>query len=164
MKLEEVSFSQLKFLETGINAKNEKMYGIKRHVKAQIEKLKNSINKNGFVFPLIVAELPTGEKYLIDGYARWKVEDPNKLVGGFSLKKSPALILPAKDLENVKELYLQCQSKYGTCTWDDFRNLDSNSGEVEYEIPGLTHPNFDLSIMTREQVAAAVLGSKYQII
>ena len=30
LRLEEISFSDLKFLETGINAKKEKMYGIKR--------------------------------------------------------------------------------------------------------------------------------------
>jgi hypothetical protein len=164
LRLEEVSFSNLKFLESGINAKKEKMYGIKRHVKLQIEKLRNSIESNGFVFPLIVAELPNGDLYLIDGYARWENEDKKKLIGGFGIKKYPALIIKAKDINHVKELYLQCQSNYGTCCWEDFRGLNNETGEVRYELPGLTHPNFDLSIMTREEVAAAVLGSKYQII
>jgi hypothetical protein len=164
LKLEEVSFSSLKYLECGKNAKNEKMYGIKRHVKLQLEKLRNSITKNGFVFPLVVAELPNGDRYLIDGYARWEHEDKNKFIGGFAIKKYPALIVKAKDENHIKELYLQCQSNYGSCCWEDFRNLDSPIGEVEYELPGLAHPNFDLSIMTREEVAKAVLGSKYQII
>jgi hypothetical protein len=164
LRLEEVSFSNLKFLECGTNAKKEKMYGIKRHVKLQIKKLNNSIEKNGWAFPLIIAELPNGDKYLIDGYARWEREDKNKLTGGFGIKKYPALIVKAKDLNHAKELYLQCQSNYGTCCWEDFRNFESPEGEVEYELPGLAHPNFDLSIMTREDVAKAVLDKKYQII
>jgi hypothetical protein len=164
LRLEEVSFSNLKFLESGTNTKKEKMYGIKRHVKLQITKLKNSIEDNGWVFPIIVAETPDKNKYLIDGYGRWESEDKNKIVGGFGLKKYPALIIQAKDEDHVKELYLQCQSNYGTCCWEDFRNLNSKQGEVRYELPGLAHPNFDLSIMTREEVAQAVLGSKYQII
>jgi hypothetical protein len=163
-KLEEVSFSSLKFLESGTDFKKEKVYGIKRHVRLQLDKLRNSINDHGWVFPLTVAELPNGDRYLIDGYARWEMEDSKKLQGGFGIKKYPAVIVPAKDLDHVKDLYFQLQSNYGTCTWDDFRNLDGKKGEVTYELPGLTHPNFDLSIMTREQVAEAVLGSKYQII
>jgi hypothetical protein len=164
LKLEEVSFSNLKFLECGINARKEKMYGVKRHVKLQLEKLRNSIKDNGWLFPITVAEIPNGDRYLIDGYARWEIEDAKKTTGGFGIRKYYAIIVPANDLNHVKELYFQIQSNYGTPTWDDFRNLNGLKGEVSYELPGLTHPNFDLSIMTREDVAQAVLGSKYQII
>jgi hypothetical protein len=71
-------------------------------------------------------------------------------------------------MDHVIELYLQCQSNYGTPCFDDFRNLEKEKNTKEYlskyEIPGLVHPNFDLSIMTREEVAQAMLESKYQII
>jgi hypothetical protein len=180
MRLEELSFNELKFLKSGLDAKNKSVFGIKRQVKLHLDKLEKSINKNGWVFPLIVAELPNKEKWLIDGYARWKKEDPNYLNvgGGFAeaAKKLPALIIQAKDLDHVKELYLQNKSSYGTANYEDLKNLlktkdNINSKEKlmyseysQYELPGIDHPNFDLSIMTREEVAKEMLKQKYQII
>lgn len=163
MRLEKLAFSELKFLNAGVSEKKEPIYGIKRHVNLQIQKLSNSIDKYGFKFPIIVAELPNGDKYLIDGYARWRKEDRKKTIGGFALNKHDAVVIEAKDLEEVKELYLQCQSVYGTATWDDFRRFEAQTSESDYEIPGIVHPNFDLSIMTREEIAKAMLESKYQL-
>lgn len=164
LRLEELSFNELIPIKIGKDAKNKILYGIKRHVKLQLNKLSNSLNRNGWVFPIVVAETPDGKKYLIDGYCRWEQEDPKQTIGGLPIKKHTALIVPAKDFNHVKELYLQIQSNYGTPTWDDFKKLDSNTSESDYELPGLTHPNFDLSTMTRAEVAQAMLTSKYQII
>ena len=185
LRFEKVSFNELKFLECGINAKEKKVYGIKRHVKVQLDKLNASIKKHTWLLPLIVAELPTKEKYLIDGYARWRLEDPDHRYagitgnggegsGGFVInaRKHDAVIIPVRDLNQTKELYLQCQSSYGSSNWTDFEKLWSKeewenktaTSESDYEIPGLVHPNFDLSVMTREQVAEEMLKQKYQII
>jgi hypothetical protein len=120
--------------------------------------------------PLIVAELPDKEKYLIDGYARWRWE--NKYIGrtvGSSPEKYDAVFIQAKDLDHVKELYLQCQSRYGTANHTDFSELDTifgtpdKNGYSRYET-GLIPPRFNLSVMTREEIAETMLKTKYQIL
>jgi len=171
IRLEEVSFNELKFLDCSEKEDEKKMrkqmkngekrYGIKRHKKSQFDKLNRSIKKNGWVFPLIVAELLNKEKYLIDGYARWKIEDKNQNTSGFKLIKHPAIIIQAKDLDHVKELYLQCQSSYGSPSLKAFRALSAEQEHTQYET-GLITPNYDLDVMTRDDVARAALESHYQ--
>ena len=160
IRLEKLSFNDIKLLDCGINEKErQKQYGIKRQEKTHLGKLDDSINDNGWAFPLIVAELPNKEKWLIDGYARWKLETKKK-----STKKDyDTLIIQAKDLNHAKELYLQCQSRYGTANAVDFRALDGEQGYSRYET-GIPHPQFDISIMTREEIAEFVRETKYQII
>ena len=164
MTIEQVAFNDLKVFKTSDDKRGKPVYGIKRHAPLHLEKLKKSIETYGFIFPIVVAELPNKDRWLIDGYARWEIEIGKKLVGGFGLKKYPAVIIPVKDEQFAKVMYLQLQSCYGTCCWEDFRNLDSETGAVDYELPGMPHINFDLSAMTREEVAEYVLSSKYQVL
>jgi len=161
MRLERLALRELNFLDCGVSGKNEELYGIKRHVKLHFMKLENSINDNGWVFPFIVAELPDNKKWLIDGYARWRLET-KKNKSACLAKKYDSLIVQAKDLNHVKELYLQCQSRYGSACYPDFLALDGEHGYSRYETC-LPAPNFDLTVMTREQIAKMALESKYQI-
>ena len=168
MRLEKLAFSELIFFECFDESREEMFLGIKRHAKNHLEKLGTSIKENGWGFPLIVAELPNGDKYLIDGYARWRLEEKEKESYGFSVDfiviKHDAVVIQAKDLNHAKELYLQWQSQHGTANWADFKSLNSGTSESRYEIPGMVHPNFDLSVMTREDLAQALLETKYQIL
>ena len=161
MRLEKLSFSELKFLVCGIDEKHGKLYGCKRQVKTFLDKLDNSIKSDGWAFPIIVAELPNGDKYLIDGYARWKLEckKRKKLKRVYSIKHD-ALVIEARDLNHVKELYLQCQSRYGTASSVDFKALGSEHGYSRYEL-GISRSNFDLSVFTREEVEKIMLESRY---
>ena len=160
MRLEKMAIRNIKLLDCGVSLKKEQLYGIKRQVTTQLNKLQTSISDNGWAFPLIVAELPNKEKWLIDGYARVKLEIKKNKYACLS-KNYDALVIQAKDLNHVKELYLQCQSRYGSACYPGFLALDGEHGYSRYET-GLPHPNFDLSVMTREQVAKAILESKYQ--
>lgn len=195
MRLEEVIFGELIPLNCGADIKKQPLKGIKRQEKLHITKLDDSLKTNGWVFPIFVAEIPEidpktekNKRYLIDGYARWKREDSQQLTqAGFGLKKYPALIFQARDYRHVIELYLQCQSNYGSANHVDLRSLllplireeykndpenDPNTIPTQlergdytrWEIPGIVHPNFDLSVMTREEIAKLALQSKYQII
>jgi hypothetical protein len=162
MRLEKIAISNIKLLDCGVSGKNEKLYGIKRHLKVQLERLNLSIEDNGWVFPFVMAELPNKELWLIDGYARLKKEKKKNKYACLA-KKYDSLIIQAKDLNHVKELYLQCQSIHGSVCYPDFIALDSKHGYSRYET-GLRAPNFDLDLMTREQIAKLCLESKYQIL
>ena len=159
MRLEKLAFSDLNLFYCGKDGKGKDLYGIKRHVKLQFMKLNDSLNDNGWVFPLIAAELPNKEKWLIDGYGRWELEKIKEKEK--EIKKYDTLIIEAKDLNHAKELYLQCQSRFGSASVDDFRALDGEHGYSRYET-GIPHPQFDISIMTREEIAEALLATKYQ--
>ena len=168
MRLEKLGFNELKFFECHDEDRGETFFGIKRQAKLHLDKLDASINDNGWAFPLIAAELPNKDKYLIDGYARWGLEEREKKSYDFPVdfletNKHDALVIPAKDLAHAKELYLQCQSRYGTANIVDFKNLDGTDGYSRYET-GLVPPRFDLSTMTREELARAMLDSEYQIL
>ena len=158
MRLEKLSFDDIRLFECGINERErKKQHGIKRHAKLHFDKLQDSINDNGWTFPFIVAELPNKEKWLIDGYARRKLETKKKS----EPREYDVLIIQATDLNHAKDLYLQCQSRYGTANVIDFRALDGDWGYSRYET-GIIHPQFDISTMTREDIAAFAHESHYQ--
>jgi len=172
MRLEKLAFLEINLLNCGMSAQNKELYGIKRQVKNHFDKLNNSVIKHGRIFPFIVAELPNNEKWLIDGYARIALE---KRVNKYSylIEKYDSLIIQAKEKLHVIELYLQNKSSYGSANLTDLRSLLNiiNPKEFleyekyhDYQILGIIHPNFDFSIMTREEIAEKVNKTKYQII
>jgi hypothetical protein len=164
LTLENMNVSQFKLIPSGtdIRRKGMQIYGFKRRYETDDifeTKLKQSIDNNDWSFPFVVAKLEK-EYWLIDGYLRINV------VSRFT--KYPTLIIPAKDYNDVIELYCQYQSRYGTPCYDDFcrvaRDNDKgvNKGLENYEL-GIRMPLFDVLHMTREQVLEAARAATYKI-
>lgn len=118
---------------------------LKELSKENYARLKHSLLKHGFAFPLNVATI-NGKPYgVIDGHQRHKVIE-KMLTEGFTLSgnKLPVTLTSCKSHKQAKELILQAVSQYGKITEDGLSeflalsNLDLND-LAEYDLP-----DFDL--------------------
>lgn len=81
---------------------------------ANHEKLKKSILKNGFIYPLFVWENPDDAKiYLIDGHQRWKVLNALK-DEGYSIPQLPVVEIPADSEADAKQKLAMAASTFGS--------------------------------------------------
>lgn len=81
---------------------------------ANHEKLKKSILKNGFIYPLFVWENPDDAKiYLIDGHQRFKVLTALK-DEGYSIPQLPVVEIPADSEADAKQKLAMAASTFGS--------------------------------------------------
>lgn len=80
------------------------------------KKLKNSILKNGFCFPMFVWEdNGSGDIYLIDGHQRWKVLNELR-EKKYSIPQLPVVMIPANDIDEAKSKLAAAASTFGEFT------------------------------------------------
>lgn len=108
--LPRVNSNELEDLQGNLKDLNEKNY----------KRLKNSLQTEGFIFPLFVWEDPsTGDKYSFDGHQRLRLIQ-REIPGGIML---PYVRVEAIGREDAKKKLLLFNSNYGEVTkdgWDEF--------------------------------------------
>ncbi|SEP80805.1 ParB-like nuclease domain-containing protein [Treponema bryantii] len=85
---------------------------IKNRTSHDIERLKDSMKENGFLFPIFVWK---NHNVILDGKARYLALKQLK-DEGFILDNIPVVFVDAKDEEEAKEKVLQVNSRYGKIT------------------------------------------------
>ncbi len=103
-----IPIEQLKFAE----------YNPRKANKNQWEQLKRSLEKFGFVDPVIVNSAPGRENIIIGGHFRVKVA---KEMG---IKEVPVVYVNIPDIEKEKELNLRLNKNIGEWDWDLLANFD----------------------------------------
>lgn len=94
-------------------------------------RLRNSMTKYGFSFPLFIWESPEGTKFIVDAHQR--VRTLRKMRSeGFDIPQLPAVRIQAKDRVEAKKKLLLLNSRYGTITREGF---DEFIDEVGFEVP-----------------------------
>jgi ParB/RepB/Spo0J family partition protein len=110
IKIEYVKINDLKPAE----------YNPRKLIKEQKEQLKKSIEKFGFVDPLIVNAAPGRENVIIGGHQRWMVA---KEMG---FETVPVIFVYIDDLEREKELNLRLNKNVGEWDFDLLASFDEN--------------------------------------
>ena len=109
--------------------------------KPQFDKLKRSIEKHGFSFPVFV----WGDNLILDGHQRLFVVG-EMLKSGFSIDPVPVVDIEAKNEKEASEKLLILQGRYGKITEDGLyefiHNFDLDIREIEKD---LELPDIDLS-------------------
>lgn len=98
-------------------------------------KLKKSILKHGFCFPLFIWEnKDDGKIYCLDGNQRIKTLKRMK-EEGYSIPQVPVIFLDANDYEDAKEKLAAAASQYGKFTEEGvasfFADMDFDIGAIE---------------------------------
>lgn len=98
-------------------------------------KLKKSILKHGFCFPLFIWEnKDDGKIYCLDGNQRIKTLNRMK-EEGYSIPQVPVIFLDANDYEDAKEKLAAAASQYGKFTEEGvasfFADMDFDIGAIE---------------------------------
>lgn len=106
-------------------------------------KLKKSILKHGFQFPIFIWEnFDDGITYIIDGHMRYNVLMRMK-EDGYTIPQLPVVIIEAKDIQDAKEKLVAAASQYGK--FDEkgvaefFSSFDVPPLDIA-EIPWLSQP------------------------
>jgi DNA modification methylase len=94
---------------------------------ANYAKLKASIEKHGFIYPIAVWQDDKGKYYLLDGTQRKRVLDKE-----WPEAKVPALSIPAGSLQDAAEILLKITSQYGQITQEGI-----DAFMATYELPEL---------------------------
>lgn len=120
-------------------------------------KLRRSILKHGFIFPLFVWEDENDVKFkIIDGHQRLKVLNDLK-DDGYSIPQLPVVLIPASSIEQAKERLAIAASTYGKFNEKGvksfFESFEFDSEELfeQIEIPFL-----DFSSLNKEDVAKKI--------
>lgn len=121
----------------------------KRLTQDSYEKLKASMIKFGFSFPVFMwIEPDTQIKWAIDGHQRNFRVIPKMTQEGFIFPPLPAVIIHAKDKKEAKEKLLVLNSRYGEITQDGFTDFINEEGSelIEEDLEDYVEiPEFDLS-------------------
>lgn len=91
-------------------------------------KLKASIEKHGFIYPIAVWQDKQGKYYLLDGTQRKRVLDKE-----WPDAQVPALNIPADSLQDAAEILLKITSQYGTITQEGIDAFIATYELPEYE-------------------------------
>jgi len=130
----------------------------KKYKKEQIQKLKNSIKKNGFATPLFIWQNPKNEMILLDGFHRIiALKELEDIDGDVIPSKLPAIYIDCKNHKDAKKMLLLLNSHYATIRQDELldfiTDLDFEDLKAEIDIPGLDldditpeDPNDDISV------------------
>lgn len=118
---------------------------LKELVEAKFKKLKASIQKNGFRFPVF-----TWKDYILDGHQRIFVL--NRMVEeGWKIGNIPVVEIEAKNKREARKLLLLISSRYGEIKGDGLIEFFKNSGigfeELKNEI---ALPEIDLENLMKE--------------
>lgn len=115
--------------------------------KENLEKLKKSIKKFGFAFPVFVWENPEDAKiYIIDGHQRLNALNDLKKEG-YKIPQIPVSFIQASDLAEAKSKLLAAASHYGKFSKNgmkDFLDFDFSSEDLvsTFEIPDFSMADF----------------------
>jgi len=134
-----VDIDKLKFAE----------YNPRKADKKQCEQLKKSLEKFGFVDPVIVNSAPERENIIIGGHFRVKVAKD------LGIDKVPVVYIDVPDIEKEKELNIRLNKNTGEWDWDLLANFDidflKDIGFKDSELSKFTDDNdFDLSLQSSE--------------
>lgn len=110
IKIEEVKIDRLKASE----------YNPRQATKKECEDLKKSIQKFGFVDPLIVNSAEERKEIIIGGHFRWRTA---KELG---IEKVPVVYVNIPDIEKEKELNLRLNKNTGSFDYNLLANFDEN--------------------------------------
>ena len=108
-----------------VDALNPADYNPRRWDDKAVNDLKKSIQKYGFVDPLIVNKAETRSNIVIGGHFRLHVA---KLLG---FEKVPVVYVDVPDLEKEKELNLRLNKNTGTFDWFKLKDMLSEEGLLE---------------------------------
>ncbi len=100
--------------------------------KKNYDKLKHSLEENGFTFPGFVWKDSKGECWALDMHQRLRVmtrEDMNDN-GSYEI---PVVYIPAKDKQEAKKKILLATSQYGSLTAEGFDEFTADLPEFEYQ-------------------------------
>ena len=128
-----VAWKELKPLQTD---------DFKTYEPAQIQKLKNSIIKNGFMTPLFVWQNKT-DAILLDGFHRIIAFKELESIDGVNVPPEvPALFIDCKDRKDAKKTLLLLNSRYAkiqdAALWDFVSDLNLDELKTEIDIPGMS--------------------------
>lgn len=105
-------------------------------------KLKKSILKHGFCFPLFIWEnKDDGKIYCLDGNQRIKTLNRMK-EEGYSIPQVPVIFLDANDYEDAKEKLAAAASQYGKFTEE---GVSSFFADMDFDISAIEIPFLDFS-------------------
>lgn len=111
---------------------------LKNQTKEQLEKLKNSILKNGFAMPFFVWE-HNGKNYILDGHHRQPALEALSGEGLKTPEKLPALWIDAKNEKEAKKFILIYNTSYAKFNKDKvyefIEEFDPVELSSEIEIP-----------------------------
>jgi len=119
-------------------------------------KLRTSILKQGFTFPLFIWKNTAGKNYCIDGHQRITVLQELKKEGYF-VPKLPVFFIKARTSKEAKIKLLSAESKYGKLQVDE---LNAFIEEARIDLDGMStfeFPEFNLEQITMH------LGNDWQI-
>lgn len=106
---------------------------LKDLTEANYNKLKLSLEKHGFIFPISIWQ--NGDKnYLIDGHQRQRV-----IVKEYGDVEVPIIKIPAKDITEAAEILLKVTSQYGTITQQGLDTYIATYELPEVEVYEATH-------------------------
>lgn len=91
-------------------------------------KMKESILKLGFSFPVLFWEDNDGTKYVIDAHQRKRVLMKMRSEDGFAIPPLPAVRIHAKDKREAKEKILAQESQYGKITQEGLYEFINEEG------------------------------------
>jgi DNA modification methylase len=114
--------------------------------KRNVVKLKNSIRKNGWSFPVFIW---AGHDFVIDGAGR-KIACKELLEEGYQIKEIPVVEIKAKTLKEAKAKVLEVSSQYGDVTKDSF--MDFTDGmDLDFDTFEIGGINADMFIEEDEK-------------
>ena len=118
---------------------------LKKLDKSECEKLKASILKHGFTFPVFV-----WENYVLDGHQR--LYALSKLLDeGYSIGKLPVVEISAKTRSEAAEKLLVLNSRYGVMTQEGLEQfLERNQVDLEAIETELALPDVDLDALAKD--------------
>lgn len=114
--------------------------------KEKLEKLKKSIRKFGFAFPVFVWENAEDAKiYILDGHQRMNaLADLKK--EGYKIPQLPVAFIQAKDIAEARNKLLAVASQYGSFTKSGLKDfLDEYEFNVEDLVSTFDFPELDIA-------------------
>ena len=119
---------------------------LKDNNKRDISKLKKSIIKNGFVFPVYTW---AGNNFCIDGKGR-ELAIKELVKEGYSFNEIPYVEIVAKDMAEAKQRVLEASSQHGDITRQSF--IEFADFEVDFETIEIKGIDSDLDSASNEDL------------
>lgn len=118
--------------------------------KENFKKLRRSITRRGYSFPICVWQAPSGENYILDGHQRLRVL--RVLRGeGWEIPELPVVTVEAESLKDARQRLLAAASQYGTVEGQGLYELLLESDlDVEAMLEDTRFPEVDTDDFRRE--------------
>lgn len=127
---------------------------LKEEENRNVDKLKNSILKSGFTFPVIVWNNPASNvPFVIDGAGR-KLAVQQLVEEGNEIPEIPYVEVEAQNIEEAKLRALEVSSQYGNITEDSFK-IYTGDIKVDFDVINIT--GIDQSILLDSDSQSSLL-------